>query len=77
MTGSPYMTTAEVARYARCAVKTVERAWRQYRQTGTDGLRGTQRNGAYSTLLFHQDDVTRWVAGEAPVAKVRKLRRSA
>lgn len=74
MTDSPFMTTAEVAEYARCSVKTVERAWRTYRQSGASGLRGTQRSGAYSALLFHRDDVGRWVKGEAPIRAARKLR---
>lgn len=77
MTESPYLTTAEVAKYSRRSVKTVERAWAAYRRTGATGLRATQPNGAYSNLLFHREDVDRWVAGEAPVAKARKLRRSA
>lgn len=74
---SPFMTTAEVASYARCCVKTVERAWALYRRTGTSGLRATQRGGAYSTLLFALADVDRWVEGAAPVAANKaRLRRA-
>lgn len=77
MTGSPFMTTAEVAEYARCSVKTVERAWADYRQSGgSRGLRATQPRGPYSRLLIHRDDVERWVRGEAPIASARRLRRA-
>lgn len=77
MTDSPFMTTAEVARFARCSVKTVERAWATYRRSnGGAGLRATQRGGAYSALLFLPEDVTRWTNGEAPLSSVRKLRRA-
>lgn len=77
MTESPYMTTAEVAEFARCATRTVERAWAAYRHSaGREGLRATQR-GAFSTLLFHRDDVDRWVKGEQPVAPAKsRLRRA-
>jgi transposase len=78
MTVSEYMTTAEVAEFARCSVKTVERGWAAYRKSGGQrGLRATQRGGAYSTLLIHRDDAKRWVEGEPPVSGSRKLRRSA
>lgn len=78
MSESPYMTIAEVADYARCCVKTVERAWADYRRSGgRQGLRATQRRGAYSRVLVHRDDADRWVSGEAPVSPPRRLRRSA
>lgn len=72
-----YLTRAEVAELARCSTVTVYRAWVAYRQSrGARGLRGVQRNGANSRVWFHPDDVARWVAGEAPVAKPRALRRA-
>lgn len=78
MTASPFMTTAEVAHYARCSIKTVERGWADYRQSGgTRGLRATQPRGPYSRLLIHRDDAERWARGEAPVPSARRLRRSA
>lgn len=78
MTGSPYMTRAEVAERARCAPVTVYRAWVAYRQSGgTEGLRGIQRGGPNSTLWFDPADVDRWLDGEAPVAPAKaRLRRA-
>lgn len=76
MTDSPYMTTAEVAEFARCSIKTVERAWADYRHSGgRSGLRATQPRGAYSRLLIHRDDADRWVRGEAPAGPARRMRR--
>lgn len=76
MTDSPYMTTAEVAEYARCSIKTVERAWADYRHSGgRSGLWATQPRGAYSRLLIHRDDAERWARGDAPVGPSRRMRR--
>lgn len=79
MSTSPYMTRGEVAEYARCAPITVYRALVAFRQSqGARGLRGSQPGGVNGRLMFHRDDVERWMAGQAPSSSsARPVRRSA
>jgi hypothetical protein len=71
---SPWMTTAEAATYARCHPTTIRKAFVDYAQSsGSRGVRSLQR-GPNSPHLVHVDDLTRWMAGEAPARGVRKLR---
>lgn len=75
-TSSPWMTLQQVCDYAQRSYETVRRAAVEcQRSSGERGLKGAQRD-VNATWRFHVEDVDRWVAGEAPVAPARKLRRA-
>jgi hypothetical protein len=74
---SPYLNRKQAAAYANCSAVTVYRAWVQYRKTGKSGLRASQPGGVNGVLLFHRDDLDRWIAGEAPSRAAAGRRRVA
>lgn len=70
---SPWMTTAEVAAYARCHRRTVERGYRDYRHSnGRQGLKHIQSR-PHAPCKTHREDVDRWMDGQAPTKGTRRL----
>jgi hypothetical protein len=71
---SPWLTTQEVAEFARVHEETVRRAAVEYqRSKGKSGLKTYQRK-PNTEHRFTREDVDRWIAGEPPAAPAKAAR---